>query len=139
MTPSRVRVYVSGPITNGGTASKWAVRRHVHDGMRAGQELIRRGFAPLIPHLDQLMQNAGYTDTTYEQWMGVDLAWVGVSDALLRLPGDSAGADREVALARELGIPVFTDIDSLADEYRDALEKTCPGCGLPVYFPKGTN
>lgn len=34
-------------------------------------------------------------------------------DALLRLPGDSRGADMDVARARELGLPVYTSIDQL--------------------------
>ena len=31
-------------------------------------------------------------------------------DAVLRLPGESRGADQDVAIARERGIPVFTDV-----------------------------
>jgi hypothetical protein len=31
-------------------------------------------------------------------------------DAVLRLPGDSSGADTDVAIARERGIPVYYDI-----------------------------
>ncbi len=34
-------------------------------------------------------------------------------DGVLRLPGDSAGADQDVRLARERGIPVWTDIDQI--------------------------
>jgi hypothetical protein len=34
-------------------------------------------------------------------------------DAVLRLPGDSKGADQDVAIARERGIPVFTSLDQI--------------------------
>jgi hypothetical protein len=34
-------------------------------------------------------------------------------DAVLRLPGESTGADNDVRIATELGIPVFTSIDQL--------------------------
>jgi hypothetical protein len=34
-------------------------------------------------------------------------------DAVLRIPGASRGADLDVARARELGLPVFTDIGDL--------------------------
>jgi hypothetical protein len=34
-------------------------------------------------------------------------------DAVLRLPGESRGADLDVARARELGLPVYTDVDEL--------------------------
>jgi hypothetical protein len=52
-------------------------------------------------------------NTTFEDWMGLDLAWVEAADALIRLPGESVGADQEVALARKLGIPVFRNVYDL--------------------------
>ena len=34
-------------------------------------------------------------------------------DAVLRLPGDSTGADNDVRIATELGIPVYTSIEQI--------------------------
>ncbi|GEN79918.1 hypothetical protein [Actinotalea fermentans] len=34
-------------------------------------------------------------------------------DAVLRLPGDSRGADQDVALARERGLPVWTSVEEI--------------------------
>ena len=34
-------------------------------------------------------------------------------DAILRIPGDSRGADLDVARARSLGLPVYTRVDEL--------------------------
>ena len=34
-------------------------------------------------------------------------------DAVLRLPGESKGADQDVAIARGRGIPVFTTLDEI--------------------------
>ena len=34
-------------------------------------------------------------------------------DAVLRLPGESRGADQDVAIARERGIPVYERIDEI--------------------------
>jgi hypothetical protein len=34
-------------------------------------------------------------------------------DAVLRLPGASSGADQDVAIARERGIPVYLSVDDL--------------------------
>ena len=34
-------------------------------------------------------------------------------DAVLRLPGESTGADQDVAIARQRGIPVFTELDEI--------------------------
>ena len=43
--------------------------------------------------------------------LGIDLEWVSCSDAVLRLPGESAGADREVQHAKSLNIPVYYSIE----------------------------
>jgi hypothetical protein len=34
-------------------------------------------------------------------------------DAVLRLPGDSTGADQDVAIARERGLPVYYELDEI--------------------------
>jgi hypothetical protein len=34
-------------------------------------------------------------------------------DAVLRLPGESTGADQDVAIARERGIPVYTGLEEI--------------------------
>ena len=42
-------------------------------------------------------------------------------DAVLRIPGESRGADQDVALARELGLPVYFDVNDipLAESHQD--------------------
>ena len=35
------------------------------------------------------------------------------SDAVLRLPGESRGADNDVAIARRRGLPVYTSVDEI--------------------------
>jgi hypothetical protein len=52
-------------------------------------------------------------NTCPSDWYGVDLPWVAAADALLRLPGDSVGADLEEVEARHRRIPVFYDVESL--------------------------
>jgi hypothetical protein len=49
----------------------------------------------------------------HKSWMEVDLPWVKVCDAVLRLPGMSVGADIETAFAAENLIPVFHSIEDL--------------------------
>jgi hypothetical protein len=51
----------------------------------------------------------------YELWLEIDFAWVKKCDALIRLPGESSGADREVELARSLGIPVYFSIQEFLE------------------------
>ena len=95
-----MRIYVSGPYTG-------HEGQNVRRAIDAGEQLLAMGHAPYIPHLN-LMWELAYPNHTYEDWLALDMAWVSVCDALVRLPGPSEGADREVALARKIGIPVWT-------------------------------
>jgi len=54
---------------------------------------------------------------TYDKWMEWDFAWIDVCDCLLRLPGESRGADLEVEHAKLRGIPVFYSIDDILKHY----------------------
>lgn len=99
----RTRVYVSGPISNGGGG----VDLHkVHEAIHVGDKLRRLGFSPHVPHLTVLWDMV--VPTPYTEWLEMDNAWVLASDVLIRLPGESKGADKEVAWAREVHIPVWT-------------------------------
>lgn len=107
----RQRIYVAGPISRGDLA------HNIQQAREAGDRLLKAGFAPFVPHLSVFW--SGNTPevlpagTTAEDWYAVDLPWVAASDAVLRLPGESVGADKEVALAIELGIPVYYNLDAL--------------------------
>jgi hypothetical protein len=50
----------------------------------------------------------------HSAWLVVDLAWVEVAQAVLRLPGESTGADMEVRLANTVGIPIFSTVEQIA-------------------------
>lgn len=101
----RRRVFVSGPLTQGNRLA------NIERAMDATRQLVAAGLAPLTPHTSHF---ADETDALgYEAWLAVCLAWVAVSDAVLRLPGASAGADRETTFARQCGIPCFDTITAL--------------------------
>jgi hypothetical protein len=99
-----LRVYVSGPYSAD-------PERSIQAAIRAADQLLTAGHAPLVPHLKHPWITT--TDHSYEAWLGVDLAWLQVADAVLRLPGHSPGADRETAVAHQLGIPVHHNIQDL--------------------------
>jgi hypothetical protein len=107
----KTRVYVAGPISKGN------LRRNIKQATDAGKELIKSGFAPMVPHLtcyfdgDEPDAHAGGFDL--KTWYGVDFPWVATSHALLRLPGESTGADLEVAIAKAFGVPVFHSVNEL--------------------------
>lgn len=100
----RPKIYIAGPYsgdTTGNTAR----------AIIMGTDLLDRGFAPYIPHLTHFWHLL--TPKDYEVWMQLDLEYVAVCDGLYRLPGKSPGADREIAHAVALGIPVFYSLDTI--------------------------
>ena len=95
----QVKIYIAGPYTLGGQARN--VRAQIDVANRLA-EMGQEPFAPLLNHFWGIVY-----PHDKEFWMKMDLKWVGVCDGLIRLPGESEGADREVAEARRLGIPVI--------------------------------
>lgn len=107
-------VYISGPMTGDGTPEE--MRRNVLAAWEIFKLLIDRGFSPLCPHFSGLVPDHG--DLTREEWVANDLHWVGKADAMLRLHGDSDGADDEVLHASHCGIPVFSTVEQLEAWHR---------------------
>ena len=104
---SKVRVYIAAPYTKGDVA------KNVRLAMRYWHELAVDGrFAPFCPHLSHFLHL--HRPQPWEFWIEQDLAWLEVCDAVLRLAGESAGADKEAEHARSLGIPVFEDLHVLS-------------------------
>lgn len=102
------RIYVAGPYTQPDPAANAA------RAVEAANRIFDAGYWPYIPHLTHFWHPQ--IPRPYEDWMALDLVWLEVCDALVRLPGDSPGADREVAQAQELGIPVFRGVGALLAE-----------------------
>ena len=102
MTP--LRVYVAGPYTRGDVAANVAA------AVKAGQELLSAGHIPFVPHLTHFWHLLHHNP--YEAWLAYDLEWLKLCDVVVRLPGESAGADKEVAWAEAKGLPVFPSVAS---------------------------
>jgi len=110
-TQQRPRIYIAGPMSKGDRIANLAA------GLTAYRELIREGFAPFSPHLSFLVADLIQDDLqmTHQKWLDIDLPWVEVANAVLRLPGNSKGADMEIVHARNLGVPVFHDIKDVVE------------------------
>lgn len=100
-----VLVYISSPYTIGNAGENVNVQLKVFD------ELLDLGYCPYAPLLSHFQHI--YHPRSYDEWMSVDIEIVKRCDIVLRLPGISKGADREVKLAQELNIPVVYSIDEL--------------------------
>ncbi len=109
-------VYICGPI------SKGDLLHNIQQADAAFFALLRSGIPAICPHWnvysggamrdpdsDEVYAVAGAAPngTTAQNWYGLDLQIVKRCGAVLRLPGESVGADLEVKCAEEHGIPVF--------------------------------
>lgn len=112
METKPIRVYVAGPYTKGDVAI------NVRHAIEAGDRLWARGFVPFIPHFTHFWHMM--FPKPYEAWTSYDLQWLPCCTCLLRLPGDSLGADNEVSRAKQLGIPVFLHEAALFAAYPEA-------------------
>lgn len=100
-------VYLAGPYSlDPEQCTDAAIAVHV--------ELLDAGYPSICPHLSHFSHVRHPRD--YEDWMWLDFELIRKCDVLLRLPGPSSGADREVIFAEGLGIPVL-----LAADYDDAV------------------
>src|SRR5438045_7829550 len=106
----RERVYVAGPYTKGDVAE------NVHKAFKAANDLADLGFAPFVPHFTHFWHLM--FQRPYEFWLELDNQFLPCCHAVLRLPGESNGADKEVAYAKKLGIPIFHDIPSLDAHFK---------------------
>ena len=91
-------VYVAGPITGDPFGC-------VRQSAEAFGTLRALGCVPFCPQWSVIAEMVQHY--SYEEWMAYDFDVIARADALVRLPGDSPGADREVVHADDLGIPIF--------------------------------
>lgn len=95
----RLLIFVSAPFTIGDTS------QNIRRACFAGDEILRKGHIPFIPHLFHFWDLI--SPKSWEKWMEIDLAILERCDALLRLYGQSEGADIEITRAKELGLTIY--------------------------------
>ena len=111
MFKDRIWVYVAGPYTGD-------IVQNTRRAILAGEDVAARGFFPVVPHVSMIWDMACPHDAQW--WYDYTLELMRRCDAVLRLPGASTGGDNEVAHAKELGIPVFNNMEALVTwRYRD--------------------
>lgn len=105
------RIYIAGPYTQGDVAVN--VRRAVD----VGDQYLRHGFFPFIPHLCHFWHFVHPHE--YQTWMDYTKAFLVSCVGVNRIPGKSPGSDIEVNLARSLGIPVFADVQEALQHFAE--------------------
>lgn len=140
------RVYIAGPIRKGDLAenikqSDVAVRALMGAGIAYYNPMwscyaggctrwrfdSERGEPKVI---GAARTDAHWPEIAFENWMENDYSWISVCDAVLRLPGESTGADLETKFATERGIPVFTNVEELIAFLRPPIEINVPDTNI---------
>lgn len=106
-----IRVYIASPYTFGDVAI------NVRNQMQVVDELINEGYLPFCPlyfHFQHIFHPRPYTD-----WLRIDISWMLACHCVLRLDGESKGADEEVRIAKENNIPVVYSIEELNKLYNE--------------------
>ena len=105
-----IKVYIASPYTKGDVAV------NVKKQLDCADRLMNLGFAPYAPLMSHFQHMAH--PRPYEDWIEIDKEWVLACDCVFRLPGESSGADGEVALAKQKNIPVFSYYNHLIEHYK---------------------
>lgn len=107
-------VYIAGPYISdpeGNTKKALAV----------ATELLDLGHTPFVPHLCHYWNQLH--PRPEEVWLEYDITMLSFCDALIRLPGPSSGADREVEMAQKYSIPVYDSVKNFL-EHREGFGGT---------------
>jgi len=100
-----MKVYIAAPYTKGDVA------QNVHNAIKTANILIDMGHIPYIPHLTHFWHLV--SPKPWEFWIEYDSIWLHYCDCLLRLQGESTGADHEVDIALKMGMKVYYNLRDL--------------------------
>lgn len=112
-------ILIAGPYRSGTNDDPQLMRQNLRRLEDAALPIFRAGHLPVIgewfalPLLDVAGCKALGDDIYNEILYPVAGRIITKCDAILRLPGESKGADGDVELARQSGIPVYYDLDEV--------------------------
>jgi len=112
-------ILIAGPYRSGTGDDPALMAENLARLEQASWPIFRAGHVPMIGEwvaLPVLRSAGGYgpLDPLAEQVMYPTAErLLEHCDAVLRLPGDSTGADRDVAIARRRGIPVYHHVEEI--------------------------
>lgn len=107
------KVYIASPYGRRQGASEEDCEVNVRIQIQAARLLIDWGYIPFIPNLYHYVHKGWASSPSEDIWTKIVSSWILDCDALLRLGGESIGADIEEQIARNLGLPIFYGIIGL--------------------------
>ena len=107
------RVYVAGKYSADNVLD---VLKNIGRGEKACAKVFAHGMAPFCPWHDAgFCKELTDEEIPKEMYYQNSIAWLEVSDAVYVISGrgDGGGVDREIEIAKKIGIPVFYDFKDL--------------------------
>ena len=105
------KVYVAGPYTIGDVAV------NVRNAFEVADKILSLDLVPFVPHFTHFWHMLSPRD--YNDWIKYDQEFIPLCSALYRISGESKGADLEVEIAKALPIPIFYNLDDLANHFKN--------------------
>lgn len=105
-------VYVAGPYR---AKTREAVELNIQSARRVGLECCRKGWSPIIPHSNTAHLDAVDPSIPDDFWLASTMELLRRADAVVLCPGweRSAGTLAEVAVAKSLGMSIYTSVGQL--------------------------
>ena len=114
-----MKVYIASPYGRRKGCSDEECETNVNRAIGVGRKLITLGHIPFVPHLFHYLHEGWDGSPNEDEWLKMCLAFVPFCDCVLRLKGESVGADNEVALAKVFNKKVYYNIEELISHTSD--------------------
>ncbi len=114
-------ILIAGPYRSGTNDDPALMQKNLHALESVALPLFRKGHVPMIGEWIALplIHLAGSQQPGDEAWEEIQYPvahrLLEKCDAVLRIEGNSKGADNDVKLAKERGLPVYYNIDEVPD------------------------
>ena len=102
---NRKKIYIAAPYTSAPVDNTRRV-------MEVADKVLEMGYLPYLPHLSLLWDL--HSPKSYSFWLNYHIEWLKDCDALLRLDGESVGANKEIRVAEKFGLPLFYSLEELS-------------------------
>ena|ERR1700730_2590494 len=119
MTKKPLMILIAGPYRSGTDDDPDRMASNLQALEQYALPLYRAGHLPMIGEWVALpiIRDAGSKrvgDPVYQQYLyPVASRLLERCDAVLRIPGESKGADQDVSIAQQRGLPVFYELDDV--------------------------
>ncbi len=115
-------ILIAGPYRSGTNDDPELIQRNLENLESMALPIFRKGHVPMIGEWVALplMKLAGSKKLGDEVWDEIQYPvahrLLEKCDAVLRIPGESKGADQDVAIAEKRGLKVYYDLDEIPNE-----------------------